>query len=121
MPQALAVTARDRGVFAHAHHCLAATMAPYEAERLPSPGSPGRCVRMQALLEESAGKITVEDIKHMPADHAAPQSRTAPQGEVRDVPDRVVSGGFPGVLPMHLSRWRAGCFPFTGLLAAPSF
>jgi isopenicillin-N N-acyltransferase-like protein len=83
MPQALAVTARDRGVFAHASHCLDATVAPYEAERLPSPGSPGRCVRMQALLEEPAGKITVEDIRRMVADHA---SRPEPIGRHASTP-----------------------------------
>lgn len=68
-PQALAVIARDRGVFAHANHCLDAALQPHEVETLPSPGSPGRCARMQTLLDAAAGRITVEDVKRMLADH----------------------------------------------------
>jgi isopenicillin-N N-acyltransferase-like protein len=70
LPQALAVVARDRGVFAHANHCLDPGVKAHEVEQLPSPGSPGRCARMQALLESAAGRVTVEDIKRMLADHA---------------------------------------------------
>jgi hypothetical protein len=71
LPQALAVIARDRGAFAHANHCLDATLQPHEVEKLPSPGSPGRCARMQTLLDGAAGRITVEEIKRMLADHAS--------------------------------------------------
>lgn len=69
LPQALAVIARDRGVFAHTNHCLDAAVQPHEIQQLPSPGSPGRCLRMQALLDAHAGRISVEDIKRMLADH----------------------------------------------------
>jgi isopenicillin-N N-acyltransferase-like protein len=71
LPQALAVIARDRGVFAHTNHCLDATLQPHEVGLLPSPGSPGRCARMQTLLESTAGRITVEEIKRMLADHTS--------------------------------------------------
>jgi isopenicillin-N N-acyltransferase-like protein len=71
LPQALAVIARDRGVFAHANHCLDAGVQPYEVDKLPSPGSPGRCARMQTLLDSTAGRITVEEIKRMLADHTS--------------------------------------------------
>jgi isopenicillin-N N-acyltransferase-like protein len=70
LPQALAVVARDRGVFAHANHCLDPGVKAHEVEQLPSPGSPGRCARMQALLDAVAGRVSVEDIKRMLADHA---------------------------------------------------
>jgi isopenicillin-N N-acyltransferase like protein len=69
LPQALAVIARDRGVFAHANHCLDAATRPHEVDVLPSPGSPGRCERMQELLE-GTGRIGVEEVKRMLADHA---------------------------------------------------
>jgi isopenicillin-N N-acyltransferase-like protein len=69
LPQALAVIARDRGVFAHANHCLDAATRPHEIEALPAPGSPGRCTRMQELLEAAAGRIGVEDVKRLLADH----------------------------------------------------
>ncbi len=71
LPQVLAVTARDRGVFAHTNHCLDPAARAYEAESLPAPGSPGRCARMQALLGAAAGQITVEQVKRMLADHAS--------------------------------------------------
>jgi hypothetical protein len=71
LPQALAVIARDRGAFAHANHCLDATLQPHEVEKLPSPGSPGRCARMQTFLDGATGRITVEEIKRMLADHAS--------------------------------------------------
>jgi isopenicillin-N N-acyltransferase-like protein len=70
LPQALAVIARDRGVFAHANHCLDAGLQRHEVDVLPSPGSPGRCARMQGLLDAAAGRITVEDVKRLLADHA---------------------------------------------------
>ncbi len=57
LPQALVVIARDRGVFAHANHCLDATLQPHEVETLPSPGSPGRCARVQALLDAATGRL----------------------------------------------------------------
>jgi hypothetical protein len=69
LPQALAVIARDRGVFVHANHCLDAALQRYETEVLPSPGSPGRCARMQGLLDAAGGQITVEAIKRLLADH----------------------------------------------------
>jgi len=69
LPQGLAVIARDRGAFAHANHCLDATVRPQEAEVLPSPGSPDRCARMQEMLDAAAGRITVEQLKRMLADH----------------------------------------------------
>jgi isopenicillin-N N-acyltransferase-like protein len=68
-PQGLAVIARGRGVFAHANHCLDGSVRPHEAEVLPSPGSPGRCARMQELLDAAAGRITVAQVKRMLADH----------------------------------------------------
>jgi len=70
LPQAVAVIERNRGVFAHANNCLDASVKQHELERLPSPGSPGRCTRLQALLDALAGRITVEEIKRMLADHA---------------------------------------------------
>jgi isopenicillin-N N-acyltransferase like protein len=70
LPQGFAVIARDRGVFAHANHCLDAAVRPYEVEALPAPGSPGRCTQMQAMLDAAAGHITVERIKRMLADHS---------------------------------------------------
>jgi isopenicillin-N N-acyltransferase-like protein len=69
LPQALAVIARDHGVFAHANHCLDAGLQRHEADISPSPGSPGRCARMQGLLDAAAGRITVEDVKRLLADH----------------------------------------------------
>ncbi len=70
LPQALAVIARDRGVFVHANHCLDDGMRSHEAERLPSPGSPGRCDRLHTMLDAAAGRIDVEAVKGMLADHA---------------------------------------------------
>jgi isopenicillin-N N-acyltransferase like protein len=70
LPQGLAVIARDRGVFVHANHCLDARVRLHEAERLPSPGSPGRCNRLESLLAAASGRIDVEAIKGMLADHA---------------------------------------------------
>ena len=69
LPQGLAVIAQDRGVFAHANHCLDAAVRPHETEVLPAPGSPGRCALMQKLLEAAAGRIAVERVKRMLADH----------------------------------------------------
>jgi isopenicillin-N N-acyltransferase-like protein len=69
LPQGLAVIAQDRGVFAHANHCLDSAVRKHELEALPAPGSPGRCERMQELLEAEAGRIAVDDVKRMLADH----------------------------------------------------
>lgn len=70
LPQATAVIARDAGVFAHANHCLDPTVQAHEAEVLPAPGSPGRCRRMQELLDGAAGRIGVAEIARMLSDHA---------------------------------------------------
>jgi len=71
LPQAVAVIARDRGIFVHANHCVDPTLCPFETERSPSPGSPGRSSRLQELLGDVAGRITVQDIKRMLADHSS--------------------------------------------------
>ena len=70
LPQAQAVIARDRGVFVHANHCLDASLLPHEAERTPAPGSPARCARAQDLLEAAAGRVSVETLRTILADHA---------------------------------------------------
>jgi len=72
LPQALAVIARDRGVFVHANHCLDATVRAHEAAVLPSPGSPARGARIQQMLDAAAGRSTVDDLKRMLTDHTGP-------------------------------------------------
>jgi len=70
-PQALAVITPDSGVFAHANHCLDARLQPHEVGQLPSPGSWSRCTRMQTLLDGADGRVSVEEIKRMLADHSS--------------------------------------------------
>jgi isopenicillin-N N-acyltransferase-like protein len=70
LPQALKVISREAGVFVHTNHCLDPGVGIHEVERLPSPGSPGRCARMQALLDAAVGHIGIGDIRRMLADHA---------------------------------------------------
>jgi isopenicillin-N N-acyltransferase-like protein len=72
LPQALAVIARDRGVFVHTNHCLDATVRVHEAAVLPSPGSSERHARMQQMLDAAAGRITVDDLKRALTDHTGP-------------------------------------------------
>ena len=70
LPQARAVIARDRGAFVHTNHCLDPSLLPHEAERTPAPGSPARCARAQELLGTAAGRISVETLRTVLADHA---------------------------------------------------
>jgi isopenicillin-N N-acyltransferase-like protein len=70
LPQGRAVIARDRGVFVHTNHCLDGSLLPHEAERTPAPGSPARCARARHLLEAAAGRISVETLRTILADHA---------------------------------------------------
>jgi len=65
-----AVIARDRGILVHGNHCLDRRLRPHEVEPSPAPGSPGRCERMQSLLQAAAGALNVEEVKHVLADHS---------------------------------------------------
>ncbi len=104
LPGARAVIARDTGVFVHTNHCLDTALTPYEAEQTPSPGSPGRCTRMQALLDEAAGKVDVAAIARMLADHAGrpePICRHAQNEKAWETASAVITE--PATRTLHLS------------------
>ncbi len=92
LPQALTVISREAGVFVHTNHCLDPGVAMHEVERLPSPGSPGRCARMQALMDAAVAHIGAEGIRRMLDDHAGrPEAicrhaRTATEQETTPAP-----------------------------------
>ena len=104
LPQALSVIARDRGVFVHTNHCLDTGLRPHEVERLPSPGSPGRCDRMQVLLEAAGRRIDVGAIKGMLADHAGrpePLCRHAARATEWETASALIAE--PATRTLHLS------------------
>ena len=70
LSQATVVIARDRGMLVHGNHCLDPRLRPHEVEPSPAPGSPGRCTRMQSLLQAAAGSLTVDEVKRLLADHS---------------------------------------------------
>ncbi|MBM4436283.1 MAG: hypothetical protein FJ029_03415 [Actinobacteria bacterium] len=63
MPEGLAVTARDAGVYAHANNCTDARLQTYEEKNVPLPGSESRRRTAQRLLDEAAGRIDVAALK----------------------------------------------------------
>lgn len=65
LPERVAVAAQDRGVYAHANHCLDEALFPYEQDPLPFPGSVGRCRTMNAALAAATGKIDVAAMKRL--------------------------------------------------------
>jgi isopenicillin-N N-acyltransferase-like protein len=71
LPEAVAVIARDQGVYAHANNCTVRETQPYEAARTPAPGSENRRACMQTLLDRDAGTLTVERAKALLADHTS--------------------------------------------------
>jgi isopenicillin-N N-acyltransferase-like protein len=80
LPEAVRVLAQDRGVFAHTNHCLDATLAEFEVDPLPSPGSRQRRERAAALLA-AAGPMTFEGLKQVLADHASQPEPVCRHGE----------------------------------------
>lgn len=104
LPEARAVIARDRGVFVHTNHCLEPDLKRHEAEQTPSPGSPGRCSRMQGLLDEAVGKLDVGAIARMLADHASkpePICRHAQSEKEWETASAVITE--PATRTLHLS------------------
>jgi isopenicillin-N N-acyltransferase-like protein len=71
LPEAVAVIARDRGVYAHANNCTVPETRPHEAARTPAPGSENRRVCMQSLLEREAGRLSVAGAKALLSDHSS--------------------------------------------------
>jgi isopenicillin-N N-acyltransferase-like protein len=80
LPEGVAVIARDQGVYAHANNCTDAGLKPCEVEaaRTPAPGTEGRRAWFQAALDERAGRLTLDDLKHLASDH-----RPAPEAICR--------------------------------------
>lgn len=69
LPERMAVTARDKGIFAHTNHCLDPENLPFEQKPLPFPGSVARCRTMERSLEAVSGRIDVLMMKKLLAQH----------------------------------------------------
>lgn len=69
LPEHVAVTACDRGVYTHTNHCLVESQLPYEQHPLPYPGSVQRCGTMLRSLEAASGRIDVDTMKRLLAQH----------------------------------------------------
>jgi len=70
LPERLAVAARNSGVYAHANHCLDEAQLPFEQNPTPFPGSVGRCRTIEHSLAAASGRIDVDTMKRLLAEHA---------------------------------------------------